>query len=356
MSAPWWPDRRQRLLVLAAVAPLEEAREAWRQWREEVDLDAVDDASGRLLPLVWRRLAEEAAGPDAGRLRGCYRLAWYRNQLLFRSAGDVLRGLHDAGLETLVLKGAALALLHYDEAGSRFMVDIDILVRTGRAADAIEVVECLGWQASDARVRDRLDVRHSAPFTSADGMLLDLHWNVLRQPADDGAFWDAAVPVTVGGVETRALCPTDQLLHVCGHAITGDAGIVWIADALTLMRGPIDWDRLVRQARARRLTLVLERLLRHVGDEFGAPVPSSALDQLARTPRRTYEAIGYAAARNGKRRLPALLLHWERYRRLGAERRGRGGFVAYLLAYFGLERPRELLAYGVRRRRPTRRA
>jgi len=61
---------------------------------------------------------------------------------------DVLVSFHRAGIQTILLKGAALILLHYKDPGLRPMVDFDILVPAGKAAAAIKVLTELGWTST----------------------------------------------------------------------------------------------------------------------------------------------------------------------------------------------------------------
>ena len=50
------PGPREALLLRAALFEDERGRSAWRAWRAEADLDNIDQASFRLLPLVYRNL------------------------------------------------------------------------------------------------------------------------------------------------------------------------------------------------------------------------------------------------------------------------------------------------------------
>ena len=52
-----WPTTDQELLLRACLRTGTDAVDAWRRWRSRIDLDDVDDASFRLLPLLYRTLA-----------------------------------------------------------------------------------------------------------------------------------------------------------------------------------------------------------------------------------------------------------------------------------------------------------
>ena len=103
-------------------------------------------ADTRLLATAFRPL--RALGADDPMLRlagGAYRRAWYLNNLALRRAAAVVDTLQSVGIEVLVLKGAALSLLHYRDLGARPMDDIDLLVRPSELHHAVDVLRPHGW-------------------------------------------------------------------------------------------------------------------------------------------------------------------------------------------------------------------
>src|SRR5262245_43289127 len=103
------------------------------------DLDHLDAGSIRLLPLLYRTLERTGGGHDAllGKLKGVYRHAWYGNQLRLRDTAVVLGELQRRGVDAMLLKGAALTLVHYRDHGLRPMEDVDLLVREAQCQSAI---------------------------------------------------------------------------------------------------------------------------------------------------------------------------------------------------------------------------
>jgi hypothetical protein len=353
------PTADHELLLEAATGASEVARAAWKGWNARNELDGVDDGAQRLLPLVYRHLVDLGIDdPDLGRLKGLYRRSWYRNQIVFRWAGEVVESLRVAGHETMLLKGAALSTLHYRDSGVRPMDDVDILVRSDQAAGALDALGQAGWTTTTAVPREVfLAVRHAEELSRPDGARIDLHWNALWQPGRDDALWESAVELTIGGERTKALCPTDELLHACVHGAAWNPvpPIRWAADALTLLGSGgdlIDWERLVAQARRRRVTVALGEGLAYLGDRFGAAVPASVVEELSRTRTRLHERIGHRAAQSSPSPVSTLFLVWDRYRRLRdldtPFPRPRS-FVAYARRTWGFEQPWQLAAYASRR-------
>ena len=142
-----WPTPFQELLLKATLLKTDAALRAWQEWFEQDGLDRLDNGSYRLLPMTYRNLQRLGYDdPVMMRLKGVSRRAWCENHMVFRRMAPVLAALHGAGISTLILKGAALTLLHYRDFGLRPMQDLDILVPEERALDSISLLEGQGWQ------------------------------------------------------------------------------------------------------------------------------------------------------------------------------------------------------------------
>ncbi len=292
------PTREHELLLKAALLDGPAAVAAWKEWSASVDLDHLGDDSYCLLPLMAGALERRGiADPGMGRLKGVYRRTWYDNTLRFHSAAAVLRALHDAGIETMLLKGAALTLRYYRDAGLRPMDDFDILVPTRQGPRALDVLKGLAW-TPNAEVACKTEVEalaigHAYPFLNARDQAIDLHWHVFYQRvhlAADSGLWAAANPIVLSGVPTLTLTPADQLLHVCVHGTERlgwsrdrEPNLRWVPDAMMILRNAgeeLDWDRLLAQARRLQFVLPMREALSFLHDVLAAPIPAAALARL----------------------------------------------------------------------------
>ena len=304
-SGGFRPTPQQELLLRAALLSGAEAAGAWSQWRASADMDHLDPGCFRLLPLLYHNLkAQGVSDPQMNKLKGIHRMAWCRNQDLLERFASLLRAFDEERIGTMVLKGAAVTLLHYRDHGLRPMQDLDILVRPDAAPAAIALLERLGWKPQRALPEGAREsffgTVHSLPFTDAAGRECDLHWHVLTEccyPRADDDFWEASSPLDMHGAQTRALCPADQLLHICVHGARWNAvmPIRWVADAMVILRTSpeLDWHRLVAQARERRIVLPLRETLQYLRDLLNAPLPAGAMEELASFPVRPVERMEY---------------------------------------------------------------
>jgi hypothetical protein len=355
-----WPTPPQELLLRAAVAPGPEATGAWERWLERDAPDTRDLHSQRLLPLVYRNLSAAGARADAyERLREAYRTWWFRNQLLVRRGTQAIGRLQAAGLPTLVLKGLPLGLVYYDDLGARPMADVDVLVPRGRAMEAMAVLEAGGaragggWAAGSREAQVAMRVQHAEPFTDGDGLALDLHWTVLRQPVAPEDFWDHSAPFTASGLELRRLCTADQLLHVCVHgADGGQGGIRWAADALVVLRAEdLDWQRLLEVARRQQVGYTVAEALDYLRAAFSADVPPEVLAALREAASRR-EARAHRAAVLPATPIRMVQVVWDRYRRLSeleGHRPNPLGFPTYMQQAMGFRDHRALVRTTLRR-------
>ncbi len=299
-----WPTPGQELLLRAAMTSGRRALEAWDAWKAGHDLieTELDHGSFRLLALVYKNLlAEGADEPLMPRLKGIYRYWWCSNQHLFYRAAAVIRELEGAGIPTIVLKGAAASVAYYRDTGVRPMGDIDLLVPVERAAEAIAHLGRLGWRPARPRVADLIRYQHSVRMEHDNGEVLDLHWHVLAEcvhPAADDGFWKRAVPIRVLDSMSRALGPSDALLHTIVHGMRWNAEptVRWVADAMAILRAApdaIDWAVVEREARRQHVVLRLRMGLAYLKRHLGAVVPDRVLERLRRTSPVGIERMEY---------------------------------------------------------------
>jgi hypothetical protein len=177
----------------------------------------------------------------ANRVRGCV-------------LAEILTAFQAAGIETLVLKGAALVHLVYPQPGLRPMRDIDLLVSKSQARQAQTLLAELGFHAPSPG--DTLPAKHLlAAKRWVEGMqvTVEIHHNLYTRgsPATElEALYPAAIPLTIEGVTTHTLSYEAMLAHIYQHLQTNlrldSLRLIWIADLVSLAErfaAEIDWPR-----------------------------------------------------------------------------------------------------------------
>lgn len=283
-----WPTGAQALIVRAAIGPEREVEPAFRAWRDQVDIDGpIDGGTYRLLPMVYKRMRDLGVDdPLMGRMKGVYRRSWVETHSLFHDMAPTVERLEAAGVQTLLLKGAPLALTYYRSYATRPMFDLDLVVPFPQRDEALRVLRDMGWNAGSMVRTHELPDQHGLDHRNASGRELDLHWRWLREaPADaaDDWFWSGAERLEFCGVSTRQPSPTAMLVHLVAHGVRSNVEppIRWIVDAATVIAtASIDWPALVGFAKAQKLSYRLGLGLDYLARHYEAPVPEEILREL----------------------------------------------------------------------------
>ena len=289
MSGPW-PTPGQEDLLLAAFGPEPDARQAYlRLSRPSTTPDLA-----ALWPLVDRRWPPAETGrPPEG--LAAYLTAWRQNRERLLSLEAVFEAFDREAIPFMLIKGGALLLRHYRDPGLRNMHDLDVLVPEATLEPAATVLAAAGftpWRGvSPAGIRRRAHVRHAWPFAGPEGTSVDLHWRPVARcfaPHVTRRFWEGCERVALGRRSARVPGPAEQLFQVCAHALQRDwdSRPRWVADALTVLRTPIDWERLGELAGGAAMRLRVAHALGYLRARFGAPVPCGFLDSLAAAAER----------------------------------------------------------------------
>jgi hypothetical protein len=323
-----WPRRSDRQLLTAATASGPEAGEAWRQWLAGTDLDDIDGPAQSLIPQVMLNFQRNGIEvPEAGRLKGLLHRTWYENKLTTHAASQALTVLKAAGIEAMLLKGAALLAMRAGGTAARTMGDVDILVRPGEARRAAALLLAEGWRTTWLPV-EALDVVHAIELRSASEQSIDLHRSMLEDnpcsTADEGA-WARSREAVLNGVPARVPSVEDLLIGVCVHGTRAmpRPTLRWVLDARDLILDAGDslrWEVVVAVARERKATLAISEALGYLRAEFGVPVPAETLAALRSSRRGPVERVDYRAQGNKDRVPYAILSTFTRYLRQDTNR------------------------------------
>lgn len=287
--------------LLSRLLHLKEARAALADLmslRPEDWNDILDQAEHhQVVPLLHRALQspEGRAVVPAGvreRLQISYFTAAARSARLVSELAAVLRAARTAGLAVVVLKGAHLAEVVYQDVTLRPMGDVDLLVRRADLPLAERVLLDLGYRPVEAR-RGGPDYsihRHLAPFVKPGAVPIEVHWTLDESGCfriEDEGLWERARGARIAGVETLVLGPEDLLQHLCLHAAFQHGFRVPLRQIYDIALGvrqagpELDWRGLTATADASGLSRVCYYALALAESLLGAGIPAPALAALA---------------------------------------------------------------------------
>ena len=343
----------QVLLLKAALFPASEALSYWQIWKKARRLDQfvvtsetllpsifdpLDVDSQRLMPMVYRNL-EKSDDPLIPHLRGIYRYTWLSNQRFLAKMKQVIGALQQASIDTIVLKGIPLSLQYYGDMGVRMMNDLDVMIPTAQAEQALRVLKqaptALNSSQFEYKHRHILHAMHLWDTQKVD---VDLHWHLLIQhtyPEADTPFWVARQPITLASdLQTHTLSPTHQLFHNLVHGFSWAQGcapiIRWIADSYVIYTKPdvlVDWHDLLNLAERYQVRYPIRQALRLLQAEFRLTLPVDVRERLEQMVLNPTEKAYFALVQKKSSNNVSKAIHYIQRHRLAYQlfRKGKSG-------------------------------
>ncbi len=286
-------DSLHRLMLTLLLDEAETFDEAWSLWQEQVDMENLDYAAFRLIPMLYHRVKEDAKGKSRhmARMKGIYRYFYYRNQMLLASVGRAVQALHDHGIEVMLFKGAACALRYYDSIALRPMGDVDMLIRPHQVKEAEAVLEQQGWKKR-YQAQEAVQVIHSCDYVDEQKNGLDLHGYALLESLDekqDERIWDRSEAFFWNGCPVRIMGPEDLVLMGCinGQRDGDSVRLDWIMDVMVIAHQKnLDWSVVLREASQRHLEETLYESLALIHSLPGHLVDEAVLVQIIKKEER----------------------------------------------------------------------
>jgi hypothetical protein len=296
-------DKGHRLLLRAALGEGAEAAEAYRLWRENVQLDDIEAPAYRLMPLLLRTAEQHGLDdPDIHRMRGIGKHIWLSNFFRARALSTAIQALSKIGIDVLLIKGAALFARDEGLAAVRMTEDYDLLIRRADAGRAFKALVEVGFQSvfglnvEDLEDADFDRLLHACPFAlepTATGAL-DIHWKPLPE-LDDPHYieemFNDAEPARLGHVNVKVVSLADHLFLALARADPWEKDEVFFrsieaAQIIRIGQGSLDWQRLEHLVGRFGYDAYAANILQLIVDELEIDVPDGLIDRLSQ--RKTF--------------------------------------------------------------------
>lgn len=227
-------------------------------------------------------------------LHNAYQNSAFNNTILFSELKPITQALANAQIPCILLKGAALAPLIYENIAMRPMVDLDLLIHQQDIELALMHLERVGYKT--VKVKDHLDhileYENEIMLTKPGHLtiLLELHWNLFDSPYYQSVIstdwlWQSASSQVIDGNPCLILGHSAQILHLSGHLYlhhTGDE-ILWqndLAGWIYKFHHVINWDEILSLAKKYNLVQPLQRAISLVQLDYEAPIPLPFIKEL----------------------------------------------------------------------------
>jgi len=279
-------------------------------------------------PLVFLRLSETVGHSSTvplgviEELKKDYYTTAARNSLIFKELGRVLEAFNHAGVETVVLKGAALAEMVYRNLALRSMSDVDLLIKKEEIYNIDLILKRLGYYSPDARGIDIVAVPPDYLTTlayissSKNSPCFHIHWHFVNSTIPNDSLirdismsniWRDAKKASIAGVETLVMAPHHLLIHLAEHSLRVTHSLSKLCflcdinEAVEAYCETIDWEALIRESRRFNLDWLVYLPLYFAGEFLTTKIPKKVLLRLRPERFSLYEKIFIKLVSNNRR-------------------------------------------------------
>ncbi len=267
---------------------------------------ALVDSRLAALPDEKSSPCHDVAGPLRQKFKEAARNTALFSMLLENETRHLLAVMDQAAISGLLLKGQAIAQWAYPDPALRASGDIDVLVATREAADALARRLCesgfeLFQPSGDLVALEMMLRREVAPGVWVE---IDLHCRVINSPLFAERFtFDELLAESIAlprlAANARGLGPAHAFIHACMHwaatrAVGAEIRLKWLYDipAFAKVFSASDWQRLQQLAVERGLAGVCLSMIEEAQVTFGVDfvaVPADLLVTLREAAR--HEAL-----------------------------------------------------------------
>lgn len=187
---------------------------------------------------------------------------------------EVLKRLHQMGIQVILLKGVFLIEGIYKNIGLRPMSDVDILVRKESLPPIMREMEEMGYHITP---HGHLGYLKDGAFPS----VIDFHWDIWFPETDD--LWKRCVGIMMRDISVYTLDYEDMLMYMCAHQSIhhGMHRLIWLCDIHEFIHAFADrihWDIFVKRVRDYHIGIPLYYTLSYTQRLFKTEIPSSVLE------------------------------------------------------------------------------
>jgi putative nucleotidyltransferase-like protein len=275
------------------------------------DIICQSDRNG-VAPLLYMRLkalSQKTTIPDSvlKKLRKKYVYTAWKNKQLNHELSQMLSLLNNHGIPVIVIKGAALAELLYQNIALRPMNDVDLVVKKKDLQKIDKILSSSEFSNTTQSLHSKRKNKWVPIITYMNRVKsFDLHTRLFELPKHNP--WENAAPASVASTDTLILGLEDFFLHLCLHVhrhlyMVGITKLIWwydIAEWIKLYRKKLDWEYMVGIAQKYNVEADIHRILHVVNEWFGGHVPLKALSRFKSNGKTISILDAFYPAKNSK--------------------------------------------------------
>jgi hypothetical protein len=285
---------------------------------------AMADREG-VSPLMYWKLKDspvEVPPSTFNLLRSTYYQTLAQNTLMYQELERILEALDEAGIPVIVLKGAALAAMVYEDIGLRPMGDLDLLVYPKDFGEAENIIQSLGYGHTRPELLPGIHrkLAHEVSLKGGPGgnITVELHWGIIAGDKDQRSpdlayFWEQTEGWRTWE-HVFVFSPTVTILYLPAHQMlqhgSDHVRLIWLYDIHQLFScngGHLDYDQLLIQANKLNWTSSVQTILQLTRERFGTPMEKVFFEKLAISEAESVKNFSGRKPRSGQTRSEIIL-------------------------------------------------
>ncbi|MFN8575415.1 MAG: nucleotidyltransferase family protein [Candidatus Sericytochromatia bacterium] len=378
-----FPNENEELFLKMLLCNENEFINFWEQWNKEVIFDDIENSITRLLPLLYLRLKNfDISNEITGRIKGVYKLSWFKNQLLIEETKKVIDLFNKNNIPTILLKGVPLLLDVYKDRGVRILSDVDILIEPKNVLKAVNLLISNEWFYAEKNIihideyinKETIDylnvLSYETLFTNKKKVELDLHWSIFNLNRQWTIFklltlrkfkpiifndlhWKNCVEINVNGVYSNRLSNEDMLIHVIVHGAAKNPHrpLRWVIDSLYILNNlSINWDLFFKNVEICNYEVEVYIALNYLIEKFNLKLDDSIIYRIKDLKLNKKNIKNYYKTSNNIFSLFGNNIPYVWYRYWVFDRKkyiplNLYDFINYLVKYFRFDSRKQLLKY-----------
>jgi len=202
------------------------------------------------------------------KLKNAYYLTFTKNTILTEALKEILLKFSEACIETVLLKGIALAHFVYKDPGLRPMTDVDIMVHPDKLFEAEKILLDMGYVNRSPYKSHKLRTLNIQNHLNAfvkQNVKIELHWDLSSihhiNKIPTGKIWQLLAEKSLDGLKVFVPDTETNLqylaLHTLSHLQKKNIRVNNFADMAQLLindRNIIDWDLMAAQCGDYKIT------------------------------------------------------------------------------------------------------
>ncbi len=275
-------NKEQLLLINCCIQRPQIALKYWKEWKAQYNFDEQNNYNKeRLFPALYSTIAAVEKNEEIiNKLQESYIRTLFQNELQIKKFENIIKCFNQNKIPNIVLKGAAILLTNPESAGKRMMRDLDLLIPPEHINKASSLL------TNEMQYHFDRSAFHAITFKKENDISIDLHHRLFEfMPEGNEQFWERAIEIQLPSTSMRMLDFTDQLFHICVHAVyLQGTSLYWVNDVVTIERlakGRINWQQFISSVEEARVRNYILEPLKILSENNFIDIPSNVLSKLS---------------------------------------------------------------------------